>query len=185
MRRIEVPTETPTEFELGDTAADIQRRREEREQRDQREQIEKQQREEREGARRVETPHSHTEEGVVEKRPGTERHEGEIDAEGGGETATSQSRHKKGCMTNIYLTDTDDYAIVDFVQDHEELYDKIKEHFWSKAINQDHPWERFASSCKLSVNVCMTWLEFQRIRYGIPTRSKPGQARKVMTEGHN
>ena len=31
MRRIEVPTDTPTEFELGDTAADIQRRREKRE----------------------------------------------------------------------------------------------------------------------------------------------------------
>ena len=28
MRKIEVPTDTPTEFELGDTAADIQRRRE-------------------------------------------------------------------------------------------------------------------------------------------------------------
>ena len=26
MRRIEVPTNTPTDFELGDTAADIQRR---------------------------------------------------------------------------------------------------------------------------------------------------------------
>ena len=30
VRKIEVPTDTPTEFELGDTAADIQRRREER-----------------------------------------------------------------------------------------------------------------------------------------------------------
>ena len=28
VRRIEVPTETPPEFELGDTVADIQRRRE-------------------------------------------------------------------------------------------------------------------------------------------------------------
>ena len=30
MRKIDVPTGKPTEFELGDTAADIQRRREER-----------------------------------------------------------------------------------------------------------------------------------------------------------
>ena len=29
--KMEVPTDTPTEFELGDTAADIQRRREESE----------------------------------------------------------------------------------------------------------------------------------------------------------
>ena len=34
MRKIEVPTDTPTEFESGDTATDIQRRREEREQRE-------------------------------------------------------------------------------------------------------------------------------------------------------
>ena len=32
MRKIDVPTDTPTEFDLGDTAADIQRKREEREQ---------------------------------------------------------------------------------------------------------------------------------------------------------
>ena len=34
VRKIEVPTGTHTEFELGDIAADIQRRREEREQRE-------------------------------------------------------------------------------------------------------------------------------------------------------
>ena len=42
--KIEVPTDTPTEFKLGDAAADIQRRREEREQRKV-EEGEKQQRE--------------------------------------------------------------------------------------------------------------------------------------------
>ena len=50
MDRIEVPKETPTEFELRDTAADIQRRWEEREQWEN-EEAEKQQRGE---ARRVE-----------------------------------------------------------------------------------------------------------------------------------
>ena len=44
VRKIEVPTGTPTEFELWDTAADILSRREEREHR------------EREAARRMETP---------------------------------------------------------------------------------------------------------------------------------
>ena len=46
VRKIEVPTDTSEEFELGDKAADFQRRREEREQRD-REEAEKQQKEER------------------------------------------------------------------------------------------------------------------------------------------
>ena len=45
VRKIEVPTDTPTEYELGDTAADIQRKREEGKQRE-REDSEKQQREE-------------------------------------------------------------------------------------------------------------------------------------------
>ena len=69
MRKIEVPTETPPEFELGDTAADIQRRRQKREQRE-REEAEKQQEERGRGkARRAETPQeeiSHTEEGVAD-----------------------------------------------------------------------------------------------------------------------
>ena len=45
MRKIEVPTDKPARYELGDTAADILRRREEREQRE-REEAEKQQSEE-------------------------------------------------------------------------------------------------------------------------------------------
>ena len=51
-----------------------------------------------------------------------------MDTEDGGELFTSQShsRHKQVHMTNIYLTDSDEEAIVDFVKDHEELYDKSK-----------------------------------------------------------
>ena len=47
-----------------------------------------------------------------------------MDTEAGGEANTSQSRHKKGHMMNIYLTASDDEAIVDFVKDHEALYNK-------------------------------------------------------------
>ena len=36
-RKIEVPTDTQPQFELGDTAEDIERRRREREERDERE----------------------------------------------------------------------------------------------------------------------------------------------------
>ena len=36
-------------------------------------------------------------------------------------------------MTNIYLTDLGEEAIVDFVKDHEELYYKTTEHFKDKA----------------------------------------------------
>ena len=120
MRKIEVPTDTPTEFELGDTAADIQRRREKREARE----------------RGTETGRSEVEGG--KKNGGnytlcrggsgriackTNRSDTEMDTEGGGEADTSQSesRHKEGHMTNIYLIDLDEEAIVDLVKDLKDL----------------------------------------------------------------
>ena len=36
-------------------------------------------------------------------------------------------------MTNIYVTDSDEEAIVGFVKDHEELYNKSDEYFKDKA----------------------------------------------------
>ena len=102
IRKIKVPTDTPTEFELGDTTADIQRRRKEREARERKEEAQKQ----REEARKEETTHS-AEEGVAEKRERTDKTDIEMNTEAGGEADTSQlhSRHKKGPITHIYLTD--------------------------------------------------------------------------------
>ena len=72
------------------------------------------------------------EEGVAEKRPRTEKSDTETEAVGG-EVGLSQSRYKKGHMTNIYLTDLDEETIVDFEMDHEEFYGKTNEHFKDKA----------------------------------------------------
>ena len=47
-----------------------------------------------------------------------------MDTGGGGEAGASTeclSRHEKGYMMIIYLTDSDEEAFVDFVKDHEEL----------------------------------------------------------------
>ena len=110
VRKAEVPADTPAEFELGDTAADTQMK-EESEQRE-REEADKQQREKRE---REEA-----------RRSRIERSESEMDTEGEREAGTSQfqSRCKKGDVTNIYVTDSDEEVNVDFVKDHYELYDK-------------------------------------------------------------
>ena len=78
-------------------------------------------------------------------------------------------------MTNIYLTDSDQEAIMDFVKDQEELYDKTNEHFMDKA-RKGCLWERFANSRKLSVKVCQTWFDSQRTCYGKLIQSKSGQA---------
>ena len=77
-------------------------------------------------------------------------------------TSLSQSRHKKGHITNICLTDSDEDSIVDFVSYHEELYNKK---FKDKA-RKVCLWERFASSHNLSVKVCKTWFKSQRTPYG-------------------
>ena len=153
VRKIINPTDTPTEFELGDMAADIQQRREEREAREREEEAQKQ----KEEAMREATTHS-AEEGVSEKHERTDRSDTEINTEDEGEARISQShsRYKKGHMTNIYLTDSDEEVIVDFVKDHEELYDKTNEHFKDKA-RKECLWERLCNSCKLSVKVCKTW----------------------------
>ena len=36
-------------------------------------------------------------------------------------------------MTNIYLTDSDEETTLDFVKDHEKLYNKTSKHFMDKA----------------------------------------------------
>ena len=89
VRKIAVSTDTPTKFELGDTAADIQRSREEREQREKGDR-QRNNRVRRGRVRRAETLQLHTEEGVAERRPRTERTDSEMDTESGGEASTSQ-----------------------------------------------------------------------------------------------
>ena len=68
------------------------------------------------------------EDGQPVKRPRTKRSDTETEA-AGGEAEPSQSRYKKGRMTTVFLTDSDEEAIVDFVKVHEEMYDKTNEHF--------------------------------------------------------
>ena len=55
-------------------------------------------------------------------------------------------------MTNIYLSDSDEEAIVDLVKDHKELSrcTMNNEHFKDKA-RKECLWERFANRRKLSV----------------------------------
>ena len=67
---------------------------------------------------------------------------------------------------DIYLKDSDEEAVVDFVKDPEELYYKTNEHFKDK-VRMDCLWKRFASSQEKL------------------TQSKSGQAPKGMIEMQN
>ena len=96
---------------------------------------------------------------MAEKHTSTDRSDTETEA--GVEACTSQSSHSrymKGHMTKIYLTDSDDKAIVNFVKVHKELYDKTNDHFKDKA-REECLRERFANSRNLSVKACKTLFE--------------------------
>ena len=89
VRKIEVPTDSVPEFELGDTAADIQWRRQEGEAREREEAHQQREEEARSEEGRV-GESDWQEEGVAEKRPRTERSDIETEA-AGEEVGSSQS----------------------------------------------------------------------------------------------
>ena len=45
---------------------------------------------------------------------------------------STQSRQKKGQMKSIFLSDSDEEAIPEFVRQHEELYDETNDSFKDK-----------------------------------------------------
>ena len=89
----------------------------------------------------------------------------------------AQSRQKKGQMKSIFLSDSDEKAIVEFVKQHEELYDKTHAKFKHKQ-RKECLWERLAATRNLSVSTIKT----QHTRYGKLTHTKSGQAAVKSTE---
>ena len=94
---------------------------------------------------------------------------------------STQSRQKKGQMKSIYLSDSDEEAIVGFLKQHKELYDKIQAKFKDKQWKEGL-WKRVAVSRNLSVNTAKKWFKIQRPRYGKLTHMKSGQAGVKSTE---
>ena len=165
-KKIEVPTgDTQPQFELGDTAEDIDRSRREREDREQRKGREKEETD-RQREREME------EEERREKRART-------DTDTGAES--TQSRQKKGQMKSIFLSDSDEDAIVEFVKQHEELYDKTNNSFKDKQ-KKERLWEQLAATTHLPIETVKKWFETHRTRYGKLTQTKSGQAAEKSTE---
>ena len=122
-RKIDVPRDTQPQFELGDTAEDIERRRREREERDERERIEQEERDrERMEREREESP---------------ERGEKRVRTDMDTDVESTQSRQKKGQMKSIFLNGSDEEAIAEFVKQHKELYDKTNDSFKDKQKKDD------------------------------------------------
>ena len=134
-RKIEVPDDSQsTEFQLGDTAADVERRRVEREQRErqEREERERQEREEmeRQERQRIQREVEERDRALREERERILREESEKDTETDTEAATVRSR--KLHLSQILLSDSDEEALVEYIKNHPELYDKGHELFKNK-----------------------------------------------------
>ena len=94
---------------------------------------------------------------------------------------STQSRQKKGQMKSIFQSDSDKEAIVEFVKQHEKLYDKTNDSFKDKQ-KKERLWEQLAATRNLPVKTVKKWFETQCTRYGKLTQTKSGQAAEKSTE---
>ena len=74
-------------------------------------------------------------------------------------------------MKSIFLSNSDEEAIVEFVKQHEELYDKTNDSFKDKQ-KKERLWETLAATSKLPVSTVKKWFETQCTRYGKFRRSQ-------------
>ena len=155
-RKIEVPADIQPQFQLGDTAEDIERRRREREERDERERREQEERD----RERMERERREESQERGEKRVRTDT---DTDVE------STQSRQKKGQMKSIFLSDSDEEAIVEFIKQHEELYDKTNDSFKDKQKKQRLS-KQLAASRNLPIKTVKKWFETQCTRYASSLR---------------
>ena len=110
-----------------------------------------------------------------------ERGEKRVQTDTNTDVESTQSRQKKGQMKSISLSDSDEEAIVEFVKQHKELYDKTNNSFKDKQ-KKERLWESLAATRNLSVKTVKKWFETQCTRYGNLTQTKSGQAAEKSTE---
>ena len=81
-------------------------------------------------------------------------------------------------MKSIFLSDSDEEAIVEFVKQHEEVYDKTNDSFKDKQ-KKETLWESLAATRNLPVKTVKKWFETQHTEL---TQTKSGQAAEKSTE---
>ena len=86
--------------------------------------------------------------------------------------AESTQSRQKDQMKSIFLSDSDEEAIVEFVKQQEELYDKTNDNFK----------EKLAATRNLPVKTVKKWFETQCTRHGKLTQTKSGQAAEKSTK---
>ena len=94
---------------------------------------------------------------------------------------STQSRQKKGQMKSIFLNDSDEEAIVEFVKQQKKMNDKTNDSFKDKQ-KKERLWEQLAATRNLPVKTVKKWFDTQHTRYGKLTQTKSGQAAEKSTE---
>ena len=110
-----------------------------------------------------------------------ERGEKRVRTDTNTDVESTQSRQKKGLIKSIFLNDSDKEAIVEFVKQHEELFDKTNDSFKDKQ-KKERLWESLAATRNLPVKTVKKLFETQCTRYGKLTQTKSGQAPEKSTE---
>ena len=93
------------------------------------------------------------------------------------QSATQQPRARV-CAT---FTDNQENAIVEFVKEHPELYDKEHGRFHDKH-RKEALWAEISAELKLQPFDVRRWFESQRTRYGKLSKLQSGQAPREMTK---
>ena len=83
-------------------------------------------------------------------------------------------------MRSIFISDSEEEAIVEFIKKHDELYDKTNDSLKDKQ-KKERLWEQLAATRNLPIKT-VKWFETQCTRYGKLTQMKSGQAAEKSTE---
>ena len=90
----------------------------------------------------------------------------------------SAAKRARVCST---FTDSQETAIVEFVKEHPELYDKEHARFHDRQ-KKEALWAEISAELKLQPFDVRRWFESQRTRYGKLSKLQSGQAPREMTK---
>ena len=90
----------------------------------------------------------------------------------------SAAKRARDCST---FTDSQETAIVEFVKEHPELYDKEHARFHDRQ-QMEALWAEISAELKLQPFDVRRWFESQRMRYGKLSKLQSGQAPREMTK---
>ena len=94
---------------------------------------------------------------------------------------SQKGKSKRGKLRSILFTEADEEAIVNFLKDHEWLYDK-RDPLYKDTQKKDVLWAEFSATRNLNPEDVKKWVQSQRTMYGKLTLSRSGQGPAELTE---